>query len=230
MTTVPIVRYELADGVATIALDDGKANVMSERMQTEISAALDRAQRDAAVVLLRGRPRMFSGGYELTLFGRPHEEIARTLRMGGELTHRLLGFPRPVVALCTGHAIAQGAFLRLAAYVRIGVAGDFKIGLNEVAIGLTMPHYGVEIARLRLSAPGFNHATTTGTLYGPADAERAGFLDRVVSEEVASAAALETARSLTRVNAEAHAGTKLRVRRFALDAMRAGLDADFASA
>ena len=230
MPTTPIVHYELAEGVATITLDDGKANVMSERMQAEIGAALDRAQADGAVVLLRGRPRMFSGGYDLAMFGRPREEIARTLRAGGELVHRLLGFPRPVVALCTGHAIAQGAFLLLAADVRIGVAGDFKIGLNEVAIGLTMPHYGVEIARLRLSAPWLNHATTTGALYGPVEAERAGFLDSVVPEEAAFAAALEAARALTRVNAEAHDGTKLRVRRFALEAIRAGIDADFASA
>ena len=81
-----------------------------------------------------------------------------------------------------------------------------------------------------ISAPWFNHATTTGALYGAADAARAAFLDRVVSEEAASGVALEAAQALTRVNAEAHAATKLRVRRFALEAMRAGIDADFASA
>ena len=230
MTVSPAVHYELAEGIASITLDDGKANVMSERMQSELGSALDRAESDGAVVLLRGRPRMFSGGYELAMFGRSPDEVARTIRAGALLVHRLLGFRRPVVALCTGHAVAQGAFLLLAADVRVGVASDFKIGLNEVAIGLTMPHYGVEISRLRLSAPGFNHATTTGALYEPEAAARAGFLDHVVPGAEADRFAREQALALTRINAEAHANTKLRVRRFALEAMRAGIDADFASA
>ncbi|CAG0954877.1 enoyl-CoA hydratase [Myxococcaceae bacterium] len=230
MISTPLLRYELAEGIATITLDDGKANVMSERMQAEIAAALDRAERDRAVVLLRGRPRIFSGGYDLAMFGRSAEEAVRTIRSGGELVHRLLGFRRPVVALCTGHAVAQGAFLLLAADVRIGVSGAFKIGLNEVTIGLTMPHYGVEIARLRLTAPWFNHATTTGTLYAPEDAARAGFLDRVADEADALRIARDEALTLTRVHAEAHAGTKLRVRRHALDAMQRGIAADFAAA
>lgn len=220
------VSYELSDSVATIRMDDGKANVMSEAMLRALSEAFDRAEADGAVVVLTGRGKIFSAGYELTLFQRSAVEVVRTLRQGGELVTRILGFPRPVIAACNGHAIAQGAFTLIAADVRIGVSGDFKLGLNEVAIGLTIPHYGVELARARLTAPGFNHAVTTGTLYGPDEALRAGFLDRIVGPSELMTVAYEQAQALKQVDANAHAGTKLRARKPALDAMRASLDTE----
>ena len=219
-----LVDYELADGIATITMDDGKANVMSQAMQRAISEALARAEKDRAVVLLRGRVGMFSGGYDMAMFKRSRDEIVATIRAGGELVHRIAGFPYPVVAACGGHAVAQGAFMLLAADVRIGARGAFKIGLNEVAIGLTIPHYGIELARMRLSAPWFNHATTTGTLYPPDEALVAGFLDRVVDpSEVAEAARAQAAR-LGKIDHGAHAGTKARVRGEALQKMRDGID------
>ncbi|MGV9720001.1 crotonase/enoyl-CoA hydratase family protein [Nocardia beijingensis] len=223
-----LVTYRLDDGVATIALDDGKANVMSERMLGAIAAALDRAEADRAVVLLTGRPRVFSAGYDLATFSRSADDIRRTLRAGGNVVHRLLGFPYPVVAACQGHAIAQGAFTLLAADVRFGVTGDFKLGLNEVAIGLTIPHYGVELARHRLTAPGFDRAANTGMLVGPEEARELGFLDLLATdaEDLRTRATAE-ARRLTGIDFAAHAGTKLRVRAQVLAAVRSGIDDEF---
>jgi len=127
---------------------------MSPGMQAALECAFDRAEDEGAVVLLRGRPGMFSGGYDMAMFSRASgDEMLRTIRHGGELVTRLLAFPRPVVVACTGHAVAQGAFLMLAADVRIGARGPFQIGLNEVAIGLPVPWYGIELARMRLSPP-----------------------------------------------------------------------------
>ena len=226
MNTPALATYELTDAIATITLDDGKANVMSEAMLEAIERALDRAEADQAVVLFTGRGRIFSGGYDLALFRRSPHEVVKTMRAGGELARRILGFPRPVVVACNGHAVAQGAFLLLAADVRIGAAGDFKLGLNEVAIGLTIPHYGVELARFRLSAPWFNHSTLTGALYPPSDALTAGFLDRVVAYEEVLSVAREEARQLTKIDARAHTNTKQRVRRLVLEAMREGIDSE----
>ncbi len=218
------VRYELADGIATITMDDGKANVMSEAMLGALHAAFDRAQADDAVVLLTGRERTFSGGYDRAMFGRSPEEVMRTLRAGAELVWRIFGFPRPVVAACGGHAIAQGGFVLLAADLRVGAAGAFKIGLNEVAIGLTMPQYGIEIARARLATPWFHHATLTGTLYAPEQALVAGFLDRLAEPGAVLEAAREEATKLTLVDRSAHAGTKQRARGPALAALRDAID------
>jgi enoyl-CoA hydratase len=227
MTDQAPVTYELADGIASIRMDDGKANVMSERMSRALLAALDRAEADRAVVLLSGREKLFSGGYDLGLFKLPLPEIARALRAGGEVVTRILGFPLPVVAASTGHAVAQGSFVLMAADVRLGAAGDFKYGMNEVLIGLTIPHYAIEVSRLRLSAPWFNHATTTGTFYSPEDAKTAGFLDVVVPHAEVLTRAREQALALTKLNMPAHAATKQRVRGAALAKMRAGIDEEF---
>ena len=220
------VSYELREGVAHIRMDDGKANVMSERMLSALHAAFERAQLERAVVLLSGRERMFSGGYDLGLFSRDQAEIVRTLRAGGELVERMARFPFPVVIACSGHAVAQGAFTLLAADERIGARGPFKLGLNEVAIGLTIPHYGVELARMRLSAPWFDHATLTGTLYDPEQAQRAGFLDELCEPGELQERALAAARRLCKLDMQAHAATKLRVRGPALARIRDGIDAE----
>jgi enoyl-CoA hydratase len=220
MTTRELVSYALDDGVATLTMDDGKANVMTEAMLGALNGALDRAEADRAVVLLAGRARMFSGGYDLAMFSRSREDVLRTLKAGGDLVQRLFAFPLPIVAACAGHAVAQGAFTLLACDVRFGAAGAFKIGLNEVLIGLTIPHYGVEIARARLTPSGFNHAALTGAMFTPAEAMAAGFLDRVAEEADVLQAARDEARRLTKIDLAAHAATKKRVRRHALEAMR----------
>ena len=64
---------------------------------------------------------------------------------------RIYGHPQPVVLGVTGHALAAGALLALSCDVRIGGDGPAKIGLNETAIGMGLPHYAVELAQARLS-------------------------------------------------------------------------------
>lgn len=229
MTSGPI-KYELDNGVATVTMDDGKANAFTATMLSALNAALDRAANDRAVVVLSGRDRMFSGGYDLAMFARSPEETARTIKAGGALVERLFAFPLPIVAACTGHAVAQGAFTLLASDVRIAAQGPFKIGLNEVAIGLTIPHYGIELTRARLTPSWFNHATLTGTLYSPDEAALAGFVDRVVDASTVRDTALAEARRLTKIDIAAHAATKLRVRRHTLDAIRKLHAEEFAAA
>ncbi len=53
-----------------------------------------------------------------------------------------------MVAACTGHAVAAGALMVLACDLRIGVDGPVKIGLNEVAIALTLPPWALALDRL----------------------------------------------------------------------------------
>jgi enoyl-CoA hydratase len=227
MNTPNLLRYELSGSIATITMDDGKANVMSGEMLGALHDAFEQAEREAVVVVLTGRRGLFSGGYDMAMFGSTQAEIARVIRAGGELLYRMLSFPKPVLIACSGHAVAQGAFLLLAGDVRIGVSGDRKIGLNEVAIGLTIPFYGIEIARQRLAPAWFNHACVTAALYDPETARTAGFLDQVVApDELATATAVE-AKRLASINVGAHAAVKLRVRKAALQAMRAGIDAEF---
>lgn len=212
------IAYELADGIATIAVDDGKVNALSSATSTAIAAALDRAAADEAVVVLTGRAATLSAGFDLRA-----DDWRTMLRDGALLAERLLAFPQPTVVACNGHAIAMGAFLLLCADVRVGAAGPHRIGLNEVAIGLTLPHFAIALARHRLPAPAFDRCTITGALLGPEEAAAAGFLDRVVEPEALHEQALAEARALRDVDRTAHAATKLRVRAAVLAELRDGI-------
>ncbi|HEY1356203.1 MAG TPA: crotonase/enoyl-CoA hydratase family protein [Solirubrobacterales bacterium] len=216
-----LAEYSLEDGVATIVIDDGKVNVLSPEMLGEIAAALDQAERDEAIVVLTGRAQTLSAGFDLKC---PPERAAEMIGGGGRLAERLLSFPAPTVVACNGNAIAMAAFMLLSADVRIGVEGDFRIGLNEVAIGLTIPWYGIAVARHRLARPYYDRCTVTGAMLDPEEAVRAGFLDRLVAGEMLLDAALAAAAELKQVKRDAHRATKLRVRAELLEQVRDGVE------
>ena len=221
-----LVTYRLDDSVATVTMDDGKVNVMSPQMLTEINAALDQAAADRAVVVLTGREGVFSAGFDLTVLRAGGTEAVAMVRAGFELAERVLSFPTPVVVACTGHTVAMGVFLLLSGDHRIGATGSYKIVANEVAIGLTMPRAAVEICRQRLTPAAFNRATIIAAPFSPDTAVDAGFFDQVVEAAALHDVARDTAVMLSKLDLDAHAASKLRAREQALMAIRAGIEAD----
>jgi enoyl-CoA hydratase len=221
-----VVRYEHEDSVATVAIDDGKANALSLEVLAQINQALDQAAADGATVLLTGRSGIFSGGFDLGILGGGGEDARVMVRSGFELAERILSFPTPVVIACPGHAVAMGSFLLLSADYRIGVSGPFRITANEVAIGLTMPRAAIEVCRQRLAPAHFNRAVMLAEVYSPEDAVPAGFLDRVVDPAELSAASQEVVVKLAGLNGRAHRSTKLRARETLLRDLRAAIEQD----
>ncbi|MBW1905433.1 MAG: crotonase/enoyl-CoA hydratase family protein, partial [Deltaproteobacteria bacterium] len=178
--------------------------------------------------ILTGRDGIFSAGFDLAVFKQGMEPLMEMLRVGARLTERLLSFPFPVIAACSGHGIAMGSFLLMSADVRIGVDGPFKIGMNEVAIGMTLPYFAVEIARHRLTPAYFDRAAILAELYSPQEAITPGFLDRVVSSDQLLDTARQTAAALSKLDMPAHAATKLRVRGAMLEALRQAIASELA--
>jgi enoyl-CoA hydratase len=215
-----LTTYALDDGIATITLDDGKVNALSTAMLRSIGEQLDRAEADGAVVVLTGRETTLSAGFYLRTEPDGWPEM---LAAGARLAERLLSFPRPTVVACNGNAIAMGAFVLLSADVRVGARGAFRIGLNEVAIGLTLPWFAIALARHRLARPYDDRCSVTGVILGPDEARAAGFLDRLVDPGELQDAARALATELTGIDAAAHAATKLRVRERALAGVRDGI-------
>jgi enoyl-CoA hydratase len=224
-----LVTYELRDSIATIIMDDGKRNVLSIDMFSELNRAFDRAETDGIVVVLAGREGVFSAGFDLRVLASGDSAAYEMVRTGFELAARILAFPAPVVIASTGHAIAMGAFLLLSGDYRIGAAGAYRIGANEVAIGITMPFFGVEICRQRLSPAYFHRAVINAEIYPPGEAVLAGFLDRVVPGSEVQAVARSTAIDFARLDRKAHAATKLRAREHALQAIQNAIQADGAA-
>jgi enoyl-CoA hydratase len=221
------VDYAIADGIATITLDDGKANALSPAMQAAIHEALDKAAKDEAVVVLAGREGMFSAGFDLKVLGAGGPDAVGMVKGGFLLAERMLAHPKPLVIAVTGHAIAMGAFLVLCADYRVGGTGTYRIIANEVAIGLTMPQAAIEISRQRLNPAHFNRAMVNAELFSPDNAVEAGFLDKVVPADQVLGAAREKAVELAGLDQNAHAQTKLKTRDQALKAIRAAVEAEF---
>jgi enoyl-CoA hydratase len=212
-----------ADG--RIVLDDGKVNALSVPTLHALLAALDEARDGAGPLVLTGRPGCFSAGFDLKVFASGDAEaVVEMLELGARLWAQLLAFPRAVVVAAPGHAMAAGAFVLLAADVRIGVDGAYKVGLNEVAIGLTMPWAALALAEHRLAQPHLQRALLEATLHPPSEAAAAGFLDTVVVAEELETATADAVERLGALNAEAFAGTKARRNRDVLDAVRAGAE------
>lgn len=220
------VSYELRDRIATITIDDGKVNAFSIPLLRAVHAALDRAERDQAVVIIGGRERYFSAGFDLNVFASGGDQVLEMLSLGATLAERVLSFPTPVVAACTGHAPAAGAFVLLAADLRIGADGPFQIGLNEVRIGLTVPWFAIELARQRLHPAHFDRTVVNATMYRPQEAVTAGFLDRVSPAEELAEATREAAGRLVGLDPRAHQATKLRARAGALSAIRTAIETE----
>lgn len=214
-----LVSYDLEDGIATLTLNNGKVNALSPAVFDALNAAFDRAEQDRAVVILTGQPGILSGGYDLKVMTSGPENAIALVATGSAFTRRMLAHPFPIIVACPGHAIAKGAFLLLSADYRIGADGAFNIGLNEVQIGMTMHHSGIELARDRLTKPAFQRSVINGEIFAPQAALDAGFLDKIVPAGELMDVAKATAAQLKKINMTAHKNTKLKARKALLETL-----------
>jgi enoyl-CoA hydratase len=211
------VTTTVEDGVAVVRLDDGKANALSMAVISELHEALDAAAGEATAVCIVGNAKALSAGFDLSVMTGGAEGMLELVRSGGELLMRLYAHPQPTVVAVTGHALAAGALIVLACDARIGAEGPAKIGLNEVAIGMTLPVFAVELARDRLSKRYLTRAAIQAEIFSPEGALAAGYLDRIVAADQCERMAVDEARRLGQLDARAYAGTKLALRQATID-------------
>ena len=221
-----LISYQLEDGIATLTLNNGKVNAISPDVIAAFNAALDRAEQDKAIVVITGQPGILSGGYDLKVMTSGPQNAIELVAAGSTLARRMLAHPFPIIVACPGHAVAKGAFILLSADYRIGVEGPFNIGLNEVQIGMTMHHVGIELARDRLRKSAFHRSVINGEMFDPQGAVDAGFLDKVVAAEQLMTTALAAARQLKKINMTAHRNTKLKVRKALLETLDQAIEQD----
>ncbi|MGY4532669.1 enoyl-CoA hydratase [Pseudomonas sp. TE3786] len=221
-----LISYQLDDGIATLTLSNGKVNAISPDVITAFHAALDQAEKDRAVVIITSQPGILSGGYDLKVMTSGPENAINLVAAGSTLARRMLSHPFPIIVACSGHAVAKGAFILLSADYRIGVEGPFSIGLNEVQIGMTMHHVGIELARDRLRKSAFHRSVINGEMFNPQTAVDAGFLDTVVAPEQLLPTAIAAAQQLKKINMKAHKNTKLKVRKALLETLDWAIEED----
>lgn len=207
-TAVTIEGDDRGRTVALITLDDGKANALSKSMIADIRGAITAAEADTNCVaaVIAGREGRFSAGFDLSVVqGDDSSAIVDLVADGGDLVRHLYGASIPVVAACSGHALAAGALMLLGCDMRVGADGPFKVGLNEVAIGMTLPGWAYTICRERLSNRHLQRSLPTARVTAPADAVDVGFLDEVVAPDRLVERALAEASSYAALDGRAYA-------------------------
>jgi len=209
--------------IAILTFDDGKANAVSHDFIDGMTAGLDSAEEEAKAVVIMGKPGMFSAGFDLKEIQKGQAEAVALVNRGAEMLYRLFGFPQPVIAGCSGHAVAAGAFTLLACDTRIGVAGDFKLGLNETAIGMTLPVFGHQLAQNRLSKRHLTAAVIQSQMYSPDEAVDAGFLDSVVNADELETACVAAAEQLMALPTATYGQMKRDTRQIPLAAIKDSL-------
>jgi enoyl-CoA hydratase len=228
--TTGLVNLDIEGSVATLTMDDGKRNALSPAMFNEIYAALERAERARAAVVITGREGVLSAGFDLKVMKSGGLQAVKMLRAGYALTARLLSFPTPVVIASPGHAYAMGAFMLLSGDYRYGVPGPYTYVANEVAIGLPMPRVACEVLRLRLNPAARERAVTLSEEFSPEQALQVGFIDALVPTEQLLDTARAKAATLLELDPEAHSISKKRLRAETLKNIRRSLPLDLKDA
>lgn len=218
------MEYIQQDNVVILHFDDGKANVVGHQFIDDMNAGLDRAEREnAGAVIIRGRDGMFSAGFDLKEFEKGIEQGQAMVKRGFELLIRLTGFPLPLVASCTGHCVAMGAFIVMASDSRVGTRGDFKVTLPETAINMDLPPILIALTASRIVKEHLTRAALQSEVYNPEQAVSAGFFDEVVDAEQLDGRCIELAEHLAQLPAGQYAANKLRVRATTLQEMKDSL-------
>ncbi len=216
------VSVEQRGRVLVATMDDGKANALAASLSGELRAVIDRAEADDGVgaVVIVGRPGRFCAGFDLGVMGSGDlDAVAEMVSAGGALVAHAYGAGVPVVAACTGHAVAAGALLLLGCDHRVGPDAAIKIGLNEVAIGLTLPDWAMAIATERLSRRHLQASVVNARLVDGQGAVDAGFLDVAVAPDAVIETAIAEATALAELDPKAYAMTVKALRTPVLDRM-----------
>ncbi|MFN3579083.1 MAG: crotonase/enoyl-CoA hydratase family protein [Pseudomonas sp.] len=198
----------ISNGLAEITLNDGKVNALSQVMLDYLLAALEQTAQADCAVLITGREGIFSAGYDRKLIdaGGPACDAMRAA--GDRLTLALLDYPAPVVIASSGHCMAKAAFMLLLADYRLGVEGDFRTGLNEVAIGMTMPDAAMPQARARLAPQWLDRCALQAQILNPQQALEAGFYDELASPDDLLQRARDKTKELAALDRKAYRETR----------------------
>lgn len=157
------------------------ANALEPELIATLSAALDAAVEEGVEgVVLSGQPGMFSGGLDVPVLMTLDETGMRGFWSGFVgCMERIARSPVPLIAALNGHAPAGGMVLALFADTRIAAEGDYKLGLNEVQVGLPVPQLILDALSRQCGARYAEQLAVRGALISPQAAATAGLVDQI---------------------------------------------------
>ena len=215
--------------VREVRLARPPANALNPELLRHLVAALDAAVAGGArAIVISGRPGMFTGGLDVPeLLQLDRGQMLDAWKVFFDVQARLAASPLPVVAAITGHSPAGGAVLSLYCDYRVMADGPFKIGLNEVQVGLCPGPVIYAVLRRLVGPRHADQLVSAGALLTPPEALEVGLVDRIVPENEVVPVAVAWAQSLISLPPEAVAATRRFARRDLIELVNALGPADY---
>lgn len=213
METIAVHRHEQ---YAVVQLDRGKSNPINTPMILELSEAFRQLEQDDAVlgVVLTGKGNFFSAGLDLPeLYLYDAVEFEQFWMSFMSLIKQMLAFPKPLVCSITGHSPAGGCVLAITCDYRVMSEGNYRIGLNEIPVGIIVPGYLKEIYAQWVGNRNAFQFLMEGKLLLPDEALQVGLVDEVVPLEEVESTAIRKLQHYLQFNQNAWRNTKRNLRR-----------------
>lgn len=209
---------QIADGasqdapIRELKLARPPVNALNADLLCAIVTALDAAATQSAAVIFTGRPGVFSAGLDVRAMleldrAGVVEVFVQLWRAARALAHT----PVPLIFGLTGHSPAGGTVLAIHGDYRVMAQGEFRIGLNEVQVGL-FPGPVIHGGFRRLVGGRAAQLLTRGMLMDPNEALRVGLVDELCNPADIASRALAVAREFCALPREPMLRTRALVR------------------
>ena len=180
------LQVENRDNYSIIQLDRGKANAMNLQMIEELIAEINRMKNDNSVhgTIITGKTNFFSAGLDLPEIMTYDKDRTRYFwKRFMDMMAVLVAYPKPLISSVTGHSPAGGCIIAICCDYRIMAGGDYKIGLNEVPVGIVVPKQIFELYAFWLGKHRAYQFLMEGRLMTPQQASDTGLIDIIMPME-----------------------------------------------
>ncbi|MET4080541.1 3,2-trans-enoyl-CoA isomerase [Pedobacter sp. UYP30] len=210
------IKVSVKDHIATVTLSRGKSNALNHAMIAELDDMFNNIKNDDAIagVILTGNAPFFSAGLDLIeLYDYNEEQVKNFWIVFLQFATNLVSFKKPLVAAISGHALAGGCVMALAADYRIMADGPFIIGLNEVPVGIIVPNNIFNLYAFWLGCAQAARSLLQGTLYNPQEALAIGLVDELVNGDSLLTIAERKMKKFVELESNTWQQTKLAIRK-----------------
>ena len=180
------IKVTIKDRLAIITLNRGKSNALNREMITELDDILKSIGADPTIggVMIAGQENFFSAGLDLIeLYSYSEEEAKSFWDLFLRFIANITAFSKPMVAAINGHSPAGGCVIAMACDTRVMAEGKFIIGLNEVPVGIIVPHSIFELYSFWIGKANATRSLLEGKLFSPEEALAIGLVDEIVKQE-----------------------------------------------
>ena len=223
------IAVTIKDRLAIITLNRGKSNSLNREMVIELGDMLQNIEADDNIggVLITGKENFFSAGLDLIELYNYNEDEAKSFwHLFLNFVAKITAFKKPMIAAINGHSPAGGCVIALACDARIMAEGHFIIGLNEVPVGIIVPHSIFSLYSFWLGKAHATRSLLEGKLFSPEEALAIGLIDELVKQDSILTAAERRVRKYMAFESKTWSQSKLNIRKSLIENTSADQSAD----